>query len=144
MARNFYWLGPARLLLLWEKWWWGRTSRNVKGVGESIKQTLVLGVDARKQGVSWGLLTPLRMPRLLPHDLCHGWSCSRWPPAFDCVDHNKLSRILKEMEIPEHLSCLLRNLYACQEATVTTGHGTTDWLQIRKGVCQAYIITLLI
>ena len=49
--------------------------------------------------------------------------------AFDCVDHNKLSEILKEMGIPDHLTCLLRNLYAGQEATVRTGHGTTDWFQ---------------
>ena len=56
--------------------------------------------------------------------------------AFDWVDHNKLWRILKEMGIPDHLTCLLRNLYAGQEATVRTGHGTTDWFQVRKGVCQ--------
>ena len=55
--------------------------------------------------------------------------------AFDCVDHNKLWTILTEMGIPDHLTCLLRNLYACQEATVRTGHGTTDWFQIGKGVC---------
>ena len=54
--------------------------------------------------------------------------------AFDCMDHNKLWKILKEMGIPDHLTCLLRNLYACQEATVRTGHGTTDWFQIGKGV----------
>ena len=57
--------------------------------------------------------------------------------AFVCVDHNKLWNILKEMGIPDHLTCLLRNLYAGQEATVRTGHGTTDWFQIGKGVCQA-------
>ena len=56
--------------------------------------------------------------------------------AFDCVDHNKLWKILKEMGTPDHLTHLLRNLYAGQEATVRTGHGTTDWFQIRKGVCQ--------
>ena len=56
--------------------------------------------------------------------------------AFDCVDHDKLWKILKEMGIPDHLICLLRNLYAGQEATVRTGHGTTDWFQIGKGVCQ--------
>ena len=56
--------------------------------------------------------------------------------AFDSVDHNKLWKILKEMEIPDHLTCLLRNLYAGQEATVRTGHGTTDWFQIGKGVRQ--------
>ena len=52
--------------------------------------------------------------------------------AFDCVDHNKLSQILKEIRIPDHLTCLLRNLYAGQEATVRTGPGITDWFQIRK------------
>ena len=61
--------------------------------------------------------------------------------AFDCVDHNKLWKILKEMGIPDHLTCLLRNLYAGQEATVGTGHGTTDWFQIGKGVCQGCILS---
>ena len=61
--------------------------------------------------------------------------------AFDCVDHNKLWKILKEMGIPDHLTCLLRNLYAGQEATVRTGHGTTDWLQIGKGVRQGCILS---
>ena len=61
--------------------------------------------------------------------------------AFDCVDHNKLWKILKEMVIPDHLTCLLRNLYAGQEATVRTGHGTTDWFQIRKGVCQGCMLS---
>ena len=56
--------------------------------------------------------------------------------AFDCVDHNKLWKILREMGIPDYLTCLLRNLYAGQEATVRTGHGTTDWFHIGKGVCQ--------
>ena len=60
---------------------------------------------------------------------------------FDCVDHNKLWKILKEMGIPDHLTCLLRNLYAGQEATVRTGHGTTDWFQIGKGVCQCCILS---
>ena len=61
--------------------------------------------------------------------------------AFDCVDHNKLWKILKEMRIPDHLTCLLRNLYAGQEATVRTGHGTTDWFQIGKGGCQGCILS---
>ena len=61
--------------------------------------------------------------------------------AFDCVDHNKLWKILKEMGIPDHLTCLLRNLEAGQEATVRTGHGTTDWFQIGKGVHQGYILS---
>ena len=60
--------------------------------------------------------------------------------AFDCVDHKKLWKILKEMRIPDHLTCLLRNLYAGQEATVRTGHGITDWVQIGKGVCQGCIL----
>ena len=60
--------------------------------------------------------------------------------AFDCVDLNKLRKILKEMEIPDHLTCLLRNLYAGEEATVRTGHGTTDWFQIRKGGRQGCIL----
>ena len=61
--------------------------------------------------------------------------------AFDCVDHNKLWKILKEMRIPDHLTCLLRSLYSGQEATVRTGHGTTDWFQIGKGVRQGCILS---
>ena len=61
--------------------------------------------------------------------------------ACDCVDHNKVWKILQEMGIPEHLACLLRNLYAGQEAIVRTGHGTTDWFQIRKGVPQGCILS---
>ena len=61
--------------------------------------------------------------------------------AFDCVDHKKLWKILKEMGIPDHLNCPLRNLHAGQEATVRTGHGTTDWFQIGKGVCQGCILS---
>ena len=58
-----------------------------------------------------------------------------------CVDHNKLWKILKEMGIPDHLTCLLRNLYAGQEATVRTGHGKTDWFQIWEGECQGCILS---
>ena len=61
--------------------------------------------------------------------------------ASDCVDHNQLWKILKEMGIPDHRICLLRNLYAGQEATVRTGHGTTDWFQTGKGVCQGRILS---
>ena len=61
--------------------------------------------------------------------------------AFDCVDHNKLWKILKEMGIPDNLTYLLRNLYAGQEATVRTGHGTIDWFQIGTGVCQGCILS---
>ena len=61
--------------------------------------------------------------------------------AFDCVDHNRLWKILQEMGIPDHLTCLFRNLYAGQEATFRTGHGTTDWFQIGKGVRQDCILS---
>ena len=61
--------------------------------------------------------------------------------AFDCVDHSKLWKILKEMGTPDHLICLLRNLYAGQEATIRTGHGTTDWFQIGTGVRQGCILS---
>ena len=62
--------------------------------------------------------------------------------TFDCEDHHKLWIILQEMGIPDHLTCLLRNLYAAQEATVRIRHGTTDWFQIGKGVCQGCILSL--
>jgi len=65
--------------------------------------------------------------------------CFDYAKAFDCVDHNKLWKILKEMGVPNHLTCLLRNLYAGQEATVRTGHGTTDWFQKGKWLQQGYI-----
>ena len=61
--------------------------------------------------------------------------------VFDCVDHNRLWKILQEMGIPDYLTCLLRNLYAGQEATDGTGHGTTDWFQIGRGVHQGYILS---
>ena len=72
--------------------------------------------------------------------------CIDYAKAFDCVDHKQLWKILKEMGMPDHLLCLLRNLYAGQEATVRTGHGTTDWFQIAKGVqsTRLYIVTLLL
>ena len=62
--------------------------------------------------------------------------------AMDCVDHNKLWKLLKQMEITDHLTYLLRNLYASQEATIRTAHGTTDYFQIGKGVCQGCILSL--
>ena len=63
------------------------------------------------------------------------------PVAFDCVNHNKLWKILKEIGIPDHLTCLLRNLYAGQEATVRTGHGTTEWFQIGEGTRQGCMLS---
>ena len=70
----------------------------------------------------------------------HPFLLNDYVKAFECVDHNKLWKILKEMGIPDRLTCLLRNLYASQ-ATVRTGHGTTDWFQIEKGVCQGCILS---
>ena len=64
-----------------------------------------------------------------------------YPKAFDCVDHNKLWKILKQMGIPDHVTCLLRNLYAGQEGTIRTRHGTTDWFKTEKGVWQGYILS---
>ena len=69
------------------------------------------------------------------------FSFTDYAKAFDCVDHNKLWKIIQEMGIPDNLTCLLRNLYAGQEAIVRTGHGTTDWFQIGKGVCQGCILS---
>ena len=69
------------------------------------------------------------------------FSFTDYAKAFDCVDHNKLQKILKELGIPDHLICLLRNLYVGQEATVRTRHGTTDWFQIGKGVHQGCILS---
>ena len=67
--------------------------------------------------------------------------CNKSTKAFDCVDHNKLWKILKETGILDHLTCLLRDLHASQEATVSSGDGTTDWFQIGKGVCQGCIVS---
>ena len=72
----------------------------------------------------------------------HIYFCFIDPKAFDCVDNNKLWKIIQEMGIPEHLTCLLRNLYAGQEAAVRTGHGTMDWFQIGKRVYQGCIFNL--
>ena len=66
--------------------------------------------------------------------------CIDYAKAFDCVDHNQLGKILQEMGIPDHLTCLLKNLYAGQEATVRTGQGTADWFQIGKGEHQGCIL----
>ena len=77
--------------------------------------------------------------RVLQKNIC--FCFIDYAKAFDCVDHKKLWKILKEMGIPDHLTCLWRNLYAGQEATVRTGHGTTDWFQIGKGVRQGCILS---
>ena len=78
-----------------------------------------------------------RISKRIPKDICF----IDYAKAFDCVDHNKLWKILNEIGILDHLTCLLRNLYAGQEATVRTGHGATDWFQIGKGVHQGCILS---
>ena len=67
--------------------------------------------------------------------------CFDYAKAFDCLDHNKLWKIIQEIGLPDHLTCLLRNLYVGQEATVRTGHGRADWFQIGKGICQGCILS---
>jgi len=94
--------------------------------GESRRERDKLGI--------WHIHTTIEKAREFQKNIYFGFI--DYAKAFDCVDHNKLWRILKEMGIPDHLTCLLRNLYAGQEATVRTGHGTTDWFQIGKGVHQ--------
>ena len=84
------------------------------------------------------------LPSMGSHRVEHSWhnlAAAAAAKPLTCVDHNKLWKILKVMGIPDHLTCLLRNLYAGQEAMVRTGHGTTDWFQIGKGVCQYCILS---
>ena len=80
-----------------------------------------------------------RKSKRIPKNIYFGFS--DYTKAFDCVDHNKLWKILQEMLIPDHLTCHLQNLYAGQEATVRTRHGTTDWFKFGKGVCQGCILS---
>ena len=93
----------------------------------------------RNQKSNWQHLLDHQKSQRVPekHILLLYW----YAKAFDCMDHNELWKILQEMGIPDYLTCLLRNLYAGQEATVRTEHGTTDWFQIRKGVCQGCIFS---
>ena len=96
----------------------------------------------RDGGARWAAICGVAQSRTRLKRFSSSSSCFiDYAKAFDCVDHNKLWKILKEMGIPDHLICLLRNLYAGQEATVRTGHGTTDWFQIGKGVCQGCILS---
>ena len=93
------------------------------------------------KSISFSALSFLYSPTLKSiHDYRKNHSFD-YAKAFDCVDHNKLWKIVKEVGIPDHLTCLLRNVCAGQEATVRTRHGTTDWIQIGKGVCQGCILS---
>jgi len=93
------------------------------------------------QGLNPGLLHCRKMLYHLRSSERANFCFTDYAKAFNYVDHNKLWEILTEMGIPDHLTCLLRNLYAGQEATVRTGHGTTDWFQTEKGVCQGCILS---
>ena len=93
----------------------------------------------RKQRSNFQHLLDHRKSKRVPEK--HLFLLYCYAKAFDCVDHNKLWKILQEMGIPDHLTCLLRNLYAGQKATVRAGHGTTDWFQIGKGVRQGCILS---
>ena len=94
---------------------------------------------AEEPEIKFSTSTGSRKKREFQRNIC--FCFIDYAKAFDCVDHNKLGKILKEMGIPAHLTCLLRNLYAGQEATVRTGPGTTDWFQIGKGICQGCILS---
>ena len=102
-----------------------------------VKAELRKGRGTRDQivNIHWIIKKSKSIPE--KHLLCF----SDYEKAFDCVDHNELWKILKQMGIPDHLSCLLRNLYAGKEETVRTGHGKIDWLQVEKEVCQGYILS---
>ena len=89
----------------------------------------------QQQGTQFGATTLCYLPAFISHFLLD------YHYDFDCVDHNKLWKILRKMGIPDHLTCPFRNLYEGQEATVRTGHGTTDWFQIGKGVHQGCILS---
>ena len=109
------------------------TSHELPGVQAGFRKGR--GTKEQISNIRWIIKKTKRVPEkhlLLPFD---------YAKAFDCVDHRRLWTVLKQMGIPDHLTCLLRNLYAGQEATGRTGHGTTDWFQIRKGVCQACVLS---
>ena len=107
-------------------------TREIPGVQAGFRKGR--GTRDRIANIRW-IIKKARVPE--KHLICF----IDYAKAFDCVDHNKLWKILKEMGIPDHLTCLLRNLYSGQEATVRTGHGTTDWFQRGKGVCQGCILS---
>ena len=130
-----YWLGH-RLGLLW--YWY--VNRELPDVQARFRK----GRGTRDQiaNIHWNI----EKVREFQKNIC--FCFIDYAKAFDCVDHNKLWKILEEMGIPDHLTCLLRNLHAGQEATVRTGHGTTDWFQVRKGVhhpvyCHSVYLTYM-
>ena len=115
-----------------------------------MEKKKLLNFQMYKLGFEEAKESEIKLPTLLDHAERKGvwekhllYSCFiDYTKAFDCVDHNKLWKILKEMGISDHLTCLLRNLYACQEATVRTRYGTSDWFKIGKGAWQGYILSL--
>ena len=107
-------------------------------ISEMMEKNLPFGVRQRNQRSNCQHPLDHQKSKTVPEK--HLFLFIDYAKAFDCVDHNKLWKILREMGIPDHLTCLLRNLYAGQKATVRTGHGT-DWFQIRKGVLQGCILS---
>ena len=97
--------------------------------------------NLRDRGVWWAAVYGVIQSQTRLKQLSSSSCFIDYAKAFDCMDHNKLWKILREMGIQDHLTCLLRNLYAGQEATVRTGHGTTDWFQIGKGVHQGCMLS---
>ena len=119
--------------------------QNIKGIFHRIRRSY-FKISMETKIAKIILKKKIRTEVILCHDfrLYHKAIVSKTActaKSFDCMDHNKLWKILKEMGIPDHLTCLLRNLFAGQEATVRTGHGTADWFQIGKGVHQGCIMS---
>ena len=108
-----------------------QTKGHIQTESEGLKKTFYANGDQNKAGVTI----------LVSDKINFEIQTVKRNKAFDCMDPNKLWKILKKMGIPDHLTCLLRNLYAGQEATVRTGHGTTDWFQIGKGIHQGCIFS---
>ncbi|KAF7247849.1 Retrovirus-related Pol polyprotein from type-2 retrotransposable element R2DM [Varanus komodoensis] len=119
------------------KWSLGSLSNNKASGGDKVQAGFRRGRGSRDQiaNIRW------IMEKVREFQKNIYFCFTDYAKAFDCVDHNKLGQILKEMGVPDHPICLLRNLYAGQEATVRTGHGTTDWFKIEKGVRQGCILS---
>ena len=123
---------------LWQEYWSGFPSPLTVGhVLSELSMTRLPWVALHGMTHSFiELHKPLHLDKPIIHE-----GVVDYTKAFDCVDHNKLWKILQEVGMPDHLTCLLRNLYAGQEATVRTRHGTLDWFQIGKGVWQGCILS---
>ena len=130
VAQSLKRLPPMRETRVWSLGW-----------EDPLEKEMVTHSSILAWRISW-MEKPGRLQSTGLQRVRHDWATKlNWTETFDCVDHNKLWKILQEMGIPDHLICLRRNLYAGQEATVRTGHGTKDWFQIIKGLCQGCILS---